>query len=235
MLGGVYIAIPTPGSSSGTRWSTPQLEISFLNKDNQIYPIKNESTNISMYVGGITHSLSFLQKNTPEKIPFTINDIQDKITNYLYDGSFGTIDPIPTAKKTAMSGAYSVSISSIFTSIQDFRNRFLQANVNEGTGNGFLYLISKKNGRPASMKELGIPLPSDIKSGAGSWNMADVRLAYENNLTFPMCYIGTGDTISLKTYWLYVSTNLNSIVFCLYNTVGQRASNSGAIYIAYLK
>ena len=229
----VYIAINTPGSPySGTSWTTPQLEISFLDEDNNFYAIKDGSTNFGFRIGSRDYNISFLEKDVKTLIPLSIGDIKNRITNYL----FGGFDPIPTGSLTAMSGySWYAYLNNEFTSIQDFRNRILQANINPGSS--FFRLICKTNGRAASMKELGIPLPKNIRQNkgpyGGSWKINDVKVAYENNLTFPFLLI-SGTSVDIGTYWIYVCTDLSYAVACYQNNIGYEVANNGSFTIQYL-
>ena len=87
-----------------------------------------------------------------------------------------------------------------------------------GTNYQAFYLVCGKDGKPASMKELGITLRNDIYSNLGSWDMNDVRTSYENNLTFPLVWLSS--PVDKNTFWLYVTSDAKNMVFCAHGLVG---------------
>ena len=204
------------------------LQIEFLNENQQ---------NIEAAINGPIAGTSRYTMEIPDgekipiKIPFSIDDIQDKITNYLSKGGSSFEYPIPTQTLTSGSGAWSLNLESTFSSVEDFKNRFLQASANMGTGYQAFYLVCGKDGKPASMKELGITLRSDIQRYLGSWDMNDVRTSYENDLVFPLIWLNS--PVDKNTFWLYVTSDAKNMVFCMHNYVGYQLSSSGYLYVAY--
>ena len=218
------------------KYSRPQYfyfkDIKIVLKDENGVPIKLVSSGFPVNYGSpsTTCTRESIQEVTP--IPFSIDDMQDKITNYLSKGDSPFEYPIPTQMLKSGSNVWYLNLESTFSSVEDFKNRFLQASFNSGTNNGVAYLICGKNGKPASMKELGIALSSDIQSYTGSWNMTDVQTSYENNLTFPLVNLNSNSP-DRETYWLYVTSDIKTMVLCLSNLIGWPTSNGGYMYMAY--
>lgn len=79
----VYIAAATPGDSSGTNWTLPKLEISFLDENNNFYIIKNDYTDLKMLFRSTAYSMPFLERSFKTLIPLSVDDIKNRINNYL--------------------------------------------------------------------------------------------------------------------------------------------------------
>ena len=206
--------------------SIPAITFSFLDENQKIIIPENASKIVDA-----SYNRNLLQESVEMPIPFSIDDIQNKITNYLSKGGSSFEYPIPTQTLSSSSGAWYLNLESTFSSVEDFKNRFLQASVNMGTGYQAFYLVCGKDGKPASMKELGITLRNDIYSNLGSWDMIDVRTSYENNLTFPLVWLNS--PVDKNTFWLYVTSDAKNMVFCAHGLVGYQMSNSGYLYVAY--
>lgn len=213
--------------SSGTYYqkTIPAVTFSFLDENQEIIVSEDSS-----YIA----DAMFYSKNLPQEsisgpIPFTIDDIQDKITNYLvsattvqtfpFDGYYhgnNTTDPF-------------VNLSSVFSSKQDLLDRLYNFCIFGLPGT----LLIGADGHPVSMKKEGVPLPSNIVSGYGGWNMTDVATAYNNDQVFryhyrdPNASSNTGDA-QLAYIYIPSSTATPFIIFCLDNTIGYRINGTGS-------
>lgn len=233
--GSTYFQLYFGNSYSSSRWngSSSLGSLTAIFKDAEGKPIKPKQSSYHYLwtLGREERTANFETENVPTPIPFSIDDIQDRITNYLSKGGSSFEYPIPTQTLSSGSGAWYLNLESTFSSVEDFKNRFLQASVNMGTNYQAFYLVCGKDGKPASMKELGITLRNDIYSNLGSWDMNDVRTSYENNLTFPLVWLSY--PVDKNTFWLYVTSDAKNMVFCAHGLVGYQLSNSGYLYVAY--
>ena len=221
-----YVYSHSSYSTQFRQKSIPAVIFSFLDENQKIIIPENASKIVDE-----SYNRNLLQESVNAAIPFSIGDIQNKITNYLSKGGSSFEYPIPTQTLSSGSGAWYLNLESTFSSVEDFKNRFLQASVNMGTNYQAFYLVCGKDGKPASMKELGITLRNDIYSNLGSWDMNDVRTSYENNLTFPLVWLSS--PVDKNTFWLYVTSDAKNMVFCAHGLVGYQLSNSGYLYVAY--
>lgn len=202
----------------------PETTFSFLDENQEIII----SENASDIVDDSYSSKNLPQESTSGPIPFTIDDIQDKITDYLvsvnavqvfpFDGYYhgNTTDPF-------------VNLSSVFSSRQDLLDRLYNFCILGFPGT----LLIGPDGHPVSMRREGVSLPSNLISGQGGWNMADVVTAYNNDQVFRYHYRDPNASSNLGDYqlaYIYIPSSITTpyIVFCLDNIIGNTLSGTGS-------
>ena len=199
------------------------LRIEFLNENQQ-----NIEAAIDGPIEGRTsgYTMEIPNGEVPTKIPFSIDDIQDRITNYLTSNA---------VQAFSFNGYYQssphqpyVNLSSIFSSRQDLLNRLYNVCVWGLPGT----LLIGADGHPVSMRKEGVSLPSNLVSGLGGWDVTDVPTAYDNDQIFryhfkdPNLSGNAGDT---QLAYIYVPSSVTNpfIIFCLDNTIGYSLNSSG--------
>lgn len=213
------ISYPTNGTITVTEYNglnsfavtPPAITIEFLDNDENSLRIINGDTSFS-YDG---QTISFLTGSYNAAIPFTLNDIQTKITNM--EVGIPPLTTVPTFKLySGRSGGNAINLSSQFSTQEEMLKHLVDIvpgapgsdyNILTGSYNGDSvgrYPICKdKYGRWISMKKLGITIPlAYINYGYSS--PVDNRIldeAHNNDLTF--CF-GNTSPFDMGTCWIAI-------------------------------
>ena len=220
--------------SNNYKWNyditVPNVKIEFLDQNQNLMTpaIGGFSDSLAGWsavsdAGDLTHAFEGEVGYSP--IPFSIDDMQDKITNYLTSNAVQAFSFNGYYQKNS-SQPY-VNLSSIFSSRQDLLNRLYNVCVWGLPGT----LLIGADGHPVSMRKEGVALPSNIVSGVGGWDVTDVPTAYNNDQIFryhfkdPNLSGNAGDT---QLAYIYIPSSVTNpfIIFCLDNTIGYRINGT---------
>lgn len=202
--GSTYFNLYFSNRYSSSRWngssSLGSLTAIFKDAEGKLIRPKQSSYQYRTY-DQVVHTANFETENVPIPIPFSINDIQDKITNYLTCG--GTLE---TWKLSNTDGTY-LTFPSGF-SIENLKDLTCYSN-NYPRG-----LYKDSSGKPVSMKDQGISLPSSFSTIGYPLTVAKISTAHSEGRTFciPWNWSGT-KRIPDNTYfvWFVVEPNDSKI------------------------
>ena len=187
------------------------LRIEFLNENQQ-----NIEAAIDGPIAGRTsgYTMEIPDGEIPTPIPFSINDIQDKITNYLTGG--GTLE---TWKLSDTESTYNLTFPSGF-SIENLKDITCYSN-NYPRG-----LYKDSLGKPVSMIDQGISLPSSFSTIGYPLTVAKISTAHNEGRTFCIPWNWSGTKIipdNTSFIWFIVEPNDSKI----YLGVGRYANYVG--------
>ena len=223
--------------SNNYKWNyditVPNVKIEFLDQNQNLMTpaIGGFSDSLSGWsavsdAGDLTHAFEGEIGYSP--IPYSIEDMQDKITNYL-----GPAQEVLQANSGAKSTAntYAFDVTDLFSSTEDLLDRMQQ--VVTQNGSSAAYLRCGADGRPLSMKAQGISLPNDISSNTGGWNMNDVRAGYDNGLTFKFNFMASSFNQLNRWLWIFNNNARLILVLCQDSRVGVALNNGGTMFCFY--
>lgn len=173
------------------------LQIEFLNENKQ-----NIEAAIDGPIAGTSrYTMEIPDGEVPTKIPFSIDDIQDKITNYLTCGGILETWKLSNSQSTYLT----------------FPSGFSAENLKDMTclSNGYPRGLYKDSlGKPVSMIDQGISLPSSFSPIGSPLTVAKISTAHSEGRTFCIPWNWTGTKIipdDAYFIWFIVEPNDSKI------------------------
>ena len=222
--GSTYFRLYFGNNYSSSRWngSSSLGSLIVVFKDAEGKPIRPKQSSYQYRtVDSVVHTANFETEKVLIPIPFSINDIQDKITNYLTCGGSLETWKLSNTKYTYLTFPSGFSIENL-KDITCISNSYPRG------------LYKDSLGKPVSMKDQGISLPSSFSTIGSPLTVAKISTAHSEGRTFCIPWNWTETKIipdNASFVWFVVEPNDSKIYLGAGRYVNYTGTNWTVIYI----